>query len=309
MNLLSAVPVQERHRQSHAVKFRMIASAATLVAAILADPAPGGAAPGSGPSGSGEAQVQNLLIPMPAAGVSMHALFHRPAGPGPFRLAVINHSSEQDPDRRALMPPPSYPGVTEWFLARGYAVLLPERPGHGHTGGRYLEDQGRCEDADFVAAGNGAADSIAAAVAYITSDRSVRRDGIVVVGNSAGGWSGLALAARNPKGVTAIVNFSGGRGGHDRNRPLRNCSPERLVSAAAVFGRTARVPTLWLYAANDTYFPPDLSGGMADAFRRAGGAVEYHLLPAIPGEGHALIQAPPAAAGWRQLLASFLGSR
>jgi dienelactone hydrolase len=307
MNLPGATPRKDQHRPNRATNFRVFAATAILAAAIFAGP-PAGAASG-GPTAGGAAQVRTLLIPMPAAGVSMQAEFYRPAGPGPFRLAVINHSSEQDPDRRALMPPPSYPGVTEWFLARGYAVLLPERPGHGRTGGPYIEDQGPCENADFVAAGKGAADSIAAAIAYITTDKSVRRDGIVVVGNSAGGWGALALAARNPRGVKAIVNFSGGRGGHDRNRPLRNCSPERLVAAAAVFGRTARVPTLWLYAANDTYFPPELSGGMADAFRKAGGAVEYHLLPAIPGEGHALIQAPASAPTWRPFLASFLGSR
>jgi len=55
--------------------------------------------------------------------------------------------------------------------------------------------------------------------------------------------------------------------------------PDQLVDAVAEFGRTARVPMLWIYTRNDSYFGPDLSKRMAEAFRAAGGNVEYHLLP------------------------------
>ena len=250
--------------------------------------------------------AHQLMIPSPVAGVAMHAALYLPAGKGPFPLAVVNHASEEDADRRALMKPPSFPVVTEWFLTRGYAVLLPERPGHGATGGPYLEEQGPCDRADYVAAGNGAADSIAAAIAYAIKDPAIRRDGVIVVGSSAGGWGALALAARNPPGMRAVINFSGGRGGHNNDRPLANCSPDRLVAAAGTFGRTARVPTLWLYAANDTYFPPDLSRRMAEAFRKAGGKVEYHLFPPVGQEGHALIHAPLDVAPWPPVVTQFL---
>ena len=247
-----------------------------------------------------------LAIPSPATGVAMHAALYLPAGKGPFHLVVINHASEEDANRRALMEPPSFPVATGWFLDRGYAVLLPERPGHGATGGPYLEAQGSCDDADYVAAGNGAADSIEAAIDYAVRDPAIRRDGVIVVGNSAGGWGALALAARNPPGVRAVVNFAGGRGGHDSERPLANCSPDRLVAAASTFGRTAHVPTLWLYAANDTYFPPALSKRMVEAFREGGGKAEYDLFPAVGQEGHALIQAPLAAAPWPPVVTQFL---
>ena len=249
--------------------------------------------------------AEELSIPFPAAGVPMHARFYRPPGAGPFRLAIVNHASEQDADLRARMPPPDYPVMTGWLLDHGYAVLLPERPGHGKTGGPYLEDQHGCEDADFVAAGNGAADAIAAAIAFMAGDKAVKRSGIVVVGNSAGGWGALALAARNPRNVDAVINISGGLGGHDHRQPLHNCAPERLVAAAATFGRTARIPTLWLYAANDTYFPPDLSRRMADAFRNAGGKVQYDLFPPVGREGHALIQAPLDVAPWPPVVERF----
>lgn len=233
------------------------------------------------------------LVPSTVPGTLMRASLFLPSGSGPFRLAVVNHGSEQDPSRRVSMPAPAFPGVTAWLLAKNYAVLVPQRPGHGATGGRYLEDQGSCNAADYVLAGNGAADSIDAAVNYMTSQPKIRKDGVLVVGNSAGGWGAIALAARNPANVAGVVTFSAGRGGRNYDRPNTNCSPDRLIAAAGVYGRTARIPTLMLYAENDTYFPRTLSSGMANAYRQGGANVTYRLLPPVrTGEGHALIDAP-----------------
>lgn len=250
------------------------------------------------------------LIPSSVPGLFMHASLFRPPGAGPFRLAVVNHGSEQDPARRAAQPGPAFPALTAWLLKRDYAVLVPQRPGHGATGGPYLEDQGPCRAADYVGAGKGAAASIEAAMRYMTGQPNIRPDGVLVVGNSAGGLGALALSARNPKDVAGVVVFAAGRGGRDRGRADSNCSPERLIAAAGTFGRTARMPTLWLYAENDTYFPPGLSGAMADAFRDGGGDVTYRLLPPLPGgEGHVLIDAPGDPPPWAAELEAFLARR
>ena len=80
-----------------------------------------------------------------------HAVLFRPPGDGPFRLAVIAHASTQNVLRRAQMPQPEYRALAAWLVARGFAVLVPERPGHGATGGKYLEDQGGCDEADYSA--------------------------------------------------------------------------------------------------------------------------------------------------------------
>jgi dienelactone hydrolase len=63
-----------------------------------------------------------------------------------------------------------------------------------------------------------------------------------------------------------------------------------LISSAAEFGQTARVPLTWLVAANDSYFSPALSKQLADAFRRGGDRVEFRVLPASGGEGHWLAE-------------------
>src|SRR5947199_8522415 len=62
------------------------------------------------------------------------------------------------------------------LVARGFAVLVPERPGHGLTGGRYLEDQGGCDEADYSRAGHATADSISAALNYLRGQTFVRSE-------------------------------------------------------------------------------------------------------------------------------------
>jgi len=59
-----------------------------------------------------------------------------------------------------------------------------------------------------------------------------------------------------------------------------------LKAAAAEFGRNAKAPVTWLVAANDTYFAPAFSRELADAFRGAGGRVNFHVLAASGSEGH-----------------------
>jgi pimeloyl-ACP methyl ester carboxylesterase len=163
---------------------------------------------------------------------------------------------------------------------------VPERPGHGATGGRYLEDQGGCDEADYVRAGRATADSIAAALAFLREQSFIRPDGAVVVGHSAGGWGALALAGDNPPGVSAVIAFAPGRGGHANDFPNQICAPHTLLAAAGEFGHGARIPVSWLVAANDSYFSPDFSRKLADAFRAGGGNADFRVLPAYDGEGH-----------------------
>ena len=158
----------------------------------------------------------------------MHTIVFRPEGPGPFPLVVINHGSVQDQDQRAKMRP-LFLAASEFFVQRGYAVAVPSRPGHGETGGPYLESNRGCANADYRASGNATADSIQAAIAYLVAQPFVKKTDVTVVGQSAGGWGALALASRNPRNVKAVINFAGGRGGHINDRPNNNCAPERLV--------------------------------------------------------------------------------
>jgi dienelactone hydrolase len=188
------------------------------------------------------------------------------------------------------MPQPEYRALAAWLAARGFAVLVPERLGHGATGGRYIEDQGGCDEADYSRSGRATAGQILAALSYLRGQSFIRQDGAIVVGHSAGAWGALALARDNPQGVSAIIAFSPGRGGHANDFPNKVCAAHTLVTAAAEFGHDARVPVTWLVAANDTYFPPALSRQIADAFRSSGGKVDFRVLAASGSEGHWLAE-------------------
>ena len=134
----------------------------------------------------------------------------------------------------------------------------------------------------------------------------VKRDGVIVVGQSAGGWGALALASRNPRNVKAVINFAGGRGGHVHGRPNNNCAPERLVAAAGLFGATARIPVLSIYARTTRSFPPSCREQLNDAYRAAGGKLDFRLLPAFSNDGHRLFGARDGVAIWGPIVEEFL---
>src|SRR5262245_47716774 len=186
------------------------------VSAVL----PANSQPASGPQAPLSLEAagytrQLWLIPAPEQGVLMRTNLFRPPGDGPFPLAVINHGSVGRAEERAKFPVPVYPVATEFFLKRGYAVMLPQRPGHGETGGSYVDSiRGECANADFRRSGLASADAIAAAIDFMRKQSFIKPDGVIVVGQSAGGWAALALASRNPKNVKAVINFAGGFGGH-----------------------------------------------------------------------------------------------
>ena len=237
---------------------------------------------------------QQWLLPTPDPQTAAHAVLFRPPGNGPFPLALIAHASTQNALRRAQMPQPEYRALAAALVARGFAVLVPERPGHGASGGKYLEDQGGCDDANYSRAGYATADSIKAAFDYVQAEDFIRQEGAVIVGHSAGAWGALALAGEDPKVISAIIVFAPGRGGHANDEPNKVCAPHTLVASAAEFGDDAKIPVTWLVTANDSYFSPELSKQMADAFRHGGDKVDFHVLPAFGSEGHWLAESEGA---------------
>jgi homoserine acetyltransferase len=106
--------------------------------------------------------------------------------------------------------------------------------------------------------------------------------------------------------VKAIITFAAGRGGRVDGKPNNNCAPDELVAATGEFGRTSRVPMLWMYIENDTFFGPELSKRMHTAFTAAGGNAEYHLFPPHGSDGHFFVGAADAASIWSPLVGAFL---
>jgi dienelactone hydrolase len=271
---------------------RALTSLLFLIVLAMAAPHAARAQSGFGAAG-GEAEpnrMQQWLVPTPLPDIKSHALLFRPAGEGPFQLAVIAHATTQNVLRRAQMAQPEYRALAAFLVARGFAVLVPERLGHGATGGRYVEDQGGCDEADYARSGRATAAEISLALDFLRKQDFVRQDSAVVLGHSAGGWGALALANADPNAISAIIAFAPGRGGHANDEPNRICAPQTLLAAAAEFGKAARIPVTWLVATNDSYFAPAFSRQLADAFRGGGGKVDFRTLPAVGSEGHWMIE-------------------
>ena len=255
------------------------------------------------------AQREEIVrIPAPG-GTMMITTVMRPTGEDKRPLVVINHGSPAD-DSRSRMTPPRFSALSSWFVTRGYVVALPLRRGYGETGGTWAENYGPCGNPDYFTAGLQGAADIKATLDFMRKQPFVLPDRSIVVGQSAGGWATIALSSLNPPGVPGMVNFAGGRGGHQKlpGGALGNCVPDALVQAAGKYGATARVPMIWLYTANDSFFEPTLAKRMADAYDGAGGRATFRPLGPFAQDGHTLASSAKGVAIWSGPVADFLAS-
>jgi dienelactone hydrolase len=280
---------------------------AVLLAWTLATPV---LAQTAGPQDSERKEWREQVWRIPSAGGSrlMLSTVMRPPGEARHRLVVINHGSPALASQRPVMGRQRYIALSSWFVARDYVVVLPLRRGYGETSGRWAEGYGACEHPDYIDAGlHGAAD-IKAAIDYMHAQPFVDPDHTLVVGHSAGGWATIALSSLNPRGVSGMINFAGGRGGHQplENGRLGNCVPDALVTAAGKYGATAHVPMLWIYAQNDSFFAPELAHRMAEAYDGAGGKATYRAVGAFGEDGHMLAESSGGVAIWQPLVFDFL---
>ena len=247
-------------------------------------------------------------VPGPDGSVLQLRLCPAP-GAGDHPLALINHGAQSRPEIRVqLVPQPCEAEPVRWFNQRGYTVALPLRRGHGASTGDWVEGFGPCEDPDFLRVGRETARDIQAALNALLGTPGILPTGAIVLGESAGGWGSIALASQRPAGVAAVINVAGGRGGWAGGRARTNCAAARLVENVAVFGATARLPMLWLYAGNDSFFGPVLAGGLFKSFTRAGGQAEMTMLPPWEQDGHYFFFGDGGSRLWGPRVEDFLAS-
>jgi dienelactone hydrolase len=229
---------------------------------------------------------EDLRIPVEAAGErGLEAMLLRPSGSRRYPLALISHGAPREAAARAPMSPyRSYRQALE-FARRGFAALVFMRRGYGDSGGQYAESSGPCGRRDYLRAARESVRDLRAAIEAMSSRPDVSTDGMIAVGVSAGGFASLALAANPPPGLAASINFAGGRGSRADNEV---CDEDALVRAFATFGRTSRIPTLWIYARNDRFFGPELVRRMHAAFTDAGGQARFVDFPPYADDGHSL---------------------
>jgi dienelactone hydrolase len=245
----------------------------------------------------------------------MIAYVARPVGNGPFPLAVMNHGVSLNQRDRGFFPLVEFRDAALWFARRGYLVVAPTGSGYGAAAldvperglyGVFYSKIGSCDNPNFRDAGMAVALVDEWIIDYMTAQQIAKPDSAIVIGQSAGGWAAIALSSQNLPSVKAIITFAAGRGGRVGGKPNNNCAPDKLVEATEAFGRTARVPMLWFYIENDTFFGPDLSKRMYEAYTAAGGNAEYHLMPPFGNEGHFFIGSADTIPQWSPVVAQFL---
>jgi len=135
------------------------------------------------------------------------------------------------------------------------------RPGYGKIGGAFREAQNLTwQGASCVGqptyeiAMLKVREVVLATLEWAQNQSWVKRDRVLLVGQSTGGLETIATVATNPEGVIGGINFAGGMGGNPAISPGKSCKPELLTAIYGRLGKTTHVPTLWLYAENDLFW-------------------------------------------------------
>jgi dienelactone hydrolase len=228
---------------------------------------------------------EDLRLPYAAAGPrGLEAMLLRPGGGGRHPLAVISHGSPRDAAERPQMSPYRLYEQAAEFTRRGFAALVVMRRGYGTSGGE-ADSSGPCNRRDYLASAKESGRDLRAAITAVAGRPDVTTEGMIAVGQSAGGLATVALVADPPPGLRAGISFAGGRGSRADNDV---CDPDALVAAFAALGRTARLPMLWVYAENDLYFGPALAARLHGAFTGSGGEARFIKAAPFGEDGHRL---------------------
>ncbi len=236
------------------------------------------------PLGAAEARLnkalnEHVIFVKNSAGVfttELETTIFKPDGNGPFPLAVINHGKEFGNPR--WQPRARYVVAARELVHRGYVVMVPMRGGFSRSSGSYVS--GGCN-----VAGNGltqAAD-VRAALDYAVGQAYVDRQRIVIIGQSHGGLTTMALGTSPYPGVRGLVNFAGGLRQND-------CAgwESNLAAAFADYGAKNPYPSLWFYGDNDSYWSPDLIKEMHSRYVRAGGKARLVSFGPFKEDAHKL---------------------
>ena len=217
---------------------------------------------------------------------------------------VLNHGRPASEADFAKMKRQRYSANAKYFVGKGFVVLVPTRVGYGDSGGPDVEYSGKCAARDFSPVYAAAAEQTLATLQFATGLPYVDTSRGIVVGQSFGGMTAIALASLNVSGLLGAVNFAGGGGGNPVDHPANPCSSHRLGSVFKDYGKTAKVPTLWLYSENDRYFGAELPKVWFEGFIKAGGHGHFVQLPPYKEDGHASFSGNPEA--WHAHFEAFL---
>ena len=217
---------------------------------------------------------------------------------------VLNHGRPASEADFAQMKRQRFSALSRYFVGLGFTVLVPTRVGYGDTGGPDVEHSGRCDSRNYPPVYAAAADETEQLLGALARHPGVSLERGLVVGQSFGGLTTLALSARRLPGLVAGVNFAGGGGGNPSEHPGNPCSAGRLARLFRQYGEQAQVPTLWFYSENDRFWGAQLPKDWAAGYNEAGGRASFVSLPPYKADGHGSFAGQPEA--WKPAFEQFL---
>ncbi len=227
--------------------------------------------------------------------LNLEVTVFRPPGSGPFPLAVINHGKASGNPRFQDRYRPLV--AARYFLERNYAVFVPMRQGFSKSEGSFVD--GGC---NVESNGRTQAEDIHATIAAAHLLPYVDRSRTVVVGQSHGGWTTLAYGASQPhESVKGLVNFAGGFR-QDSCPAWENT----LARAAGNLGADTKIPAIWFYADNDSYWPRTVSDAMFANYSAGNPKSTFVAYGTYERDGHSVFGDRRGRVIWEAHLARFL---
>ncbi len=230
--------------------------------------------------------------------------FYDDSTPSPRPVAIIGHGRPPSGEQRLAMTRQRYSGNSAWFAKLGFLVAVPTRIGYGPEATEDVEDSGGCRNKVYPPGYDAAAVQELRTLELMRARADTLKDRAIVVGQSYGGATAIAVAGKNPDGVQMAINFAGGGGGNPETQPGNPCAPQRLEAMFGSYGKTAKMPTLWLYTENDLFMGPKFPKEWFAAFKDAGGKGEFLFFPPVGKDGHSMFTSSPSM--WRGKVLDFM---
>jgi dienelactone hydrolase len=179
---------------------------------------------------------------------------------------------------------------SEYFVSKGFTVILPTRIGYGVSGGPDADYSGACGNKNYLEARKVAIDQSKQVLNHVFDFTYIDRTKGIVVGQSVGGFTTIGLSAENISGLKGAINFAGGDGGDPIKSAEKPCGDYLIKDTFAKYGASNKVPTLWLYSVNDKFWGEQLPKDWFAAFQKAGGKGQFISLPAYKEDGHSIFR-------------------
>ncbi len=214
-------------------------------------------------------------------------------------VALITHGKSSHLSDMLGSKAADYAGPARDMARRGWLAVVVMRRGFGQSDGPMAASVS-CATTSFADRFAADADDLQGALAAVSKRPDVDPSRAIAIGVSAGGAAVVALGARNPPNLRGVISISGGL-------RMPDCPKEDvLVNAYKDFGAASRVPNLWVYAKNDSFFGPELVGRMQSAFLDGGGDVRLVMYEKFGNDGHALFTAAAGKLQWLMEMDAFL---